>query len=374
MQDNDRHIRQKFCSASGELAGQDEEQLRSFVESSLCLYVRLDAGGHIQTISSLGHEMLQYPQDECLGNHYLLRIDKKDRGLAAQSFEWLMAGGETKKKIVLRLVRKDATPVWVEIHAFPILSDSGSIGVQALIRDISEQKKVQAELVTTKKLLAQAQKMSVLGALFTSVAHELSNQLCSVHSVLERFERTEDMGELNGEFLELALDQCHQMERLLKELHTFKSTDQGKVTVLDLHQVIDSVLLLFNKQLKTKRVKLRKEYHGALDCWGSEVQIKQVLLNIIQNSNEGMPATGGTISISTSQDKGSVSFTVRDTGIGIKKEDLARLCEPFFTTKTAVTGLGLSIAHEIVKGYQGEMFFDSEPGQGTSVTVILPDR
>jgi two-component system, sporulation sensor kinase E len=110
-----------------------------------------------------------------------------------------------------------------------------------------------------------------------------------------------------------------------------------------------------------------------LTC-GDSNQIKQVLLNLLLNAVEAMPAQGGTITLGTSRDNSQVSVRVVDNGIGITEELRMRLFEPLFTTKTRGLGLGLAISQEIIQRHDGKIRAESDPGVGTVFTVSLPVR
>jgi C4-dicarboxylate-specific signal transduction histidine kinase len=238
-----------------------------------------------------------------------------------------------------------------------------------------ELKKVQAELHRTRQQLIQAEKMSAIGSLVGSITHEFNNPLCGIRSVLARLSRKVDLEAGDRNLLQLALEQCERMERLSRGLQRFNVPFSDVRRFFDLHRVIDSVLLLLNKHLKVRRATVRKEYaDGALLLVGAENQIKQVLFNLIKNSGEALPESGGDICIRTARRGEFVHITLDDTGIGISEEKLSRLFEPNFATKNGgqETCLGLSVSHSIVKGHRGEIRVASYPGRGTTISVILP--
>jgi hypothetical protein len=144
--------------------------------------------------------------------------------------------------------------------------------------------------------------------------------------------------------------------------------------LVDLHAVVNDVLSLMEHQLKGSSIQLRKDL-AAEDARvsGIEHKLQQVFLNLFLNARDAMPK-GGWLSVTTRVDTGSVEVEVADTGSGIPAEFLARIYDPFFTTKPIGqgTGLGLSITYGIVQEHNGTIDCDSRPGQGTRFILRLP--
>ena len=165
------------------------------------------------------------------------------------------------------------------------------------------------------------------------------------------------------------------MTRLIKDLQQFNLPFTDIREAFDLHRAIDSVLLLLNKHLKSRKALLYKEYGGeTMTIVGVENQIKQVLLNLLKNCGEALTAQGGAIHIQTRRARENVHVVLSDTGVGISAEHLPHLFEPFFTTKPAVkeVGLGLAVSYGIIKGHGGDIRVESILGKGTTFTVVLP--
>ena len=238
-----------------------------------------------------------------------------------------------------------------------------------------ELKTVSAELLATRQQLIQAERLGAIGSLAASIAHEFNNPLCGVRSVLERIARKSELVSTDQGLMELALENCDRMSRLIRDLQQFNRPFSDERKDFDLHRAIDSVLMLVNKHLKVRRAVVCRDFDNEpLTLNGSENQIKQVLLNLIKNSGEALPETGGEIRIQTCREGEHIRIVLSDSGDGISEEHLPHLFAPFFTTKTAVkeTGLGLSVSYGIVKAHGGDILVESPPGQGTTFTVILP--
>jgi len=262
------------------------------------------------------------------------------------------------------------------LHAAPFVDAAG--GMRALIItffDGQERKKISLELLRTQQQLIQAEKLSAIGSLAASLAHEFNNPLCGVRSVVERMARKSGLAPGDQGLLGLALEECDRMTRLIKDLQQFNLPYTDVRQAFDLHRAIDSVLVLLNNHLKGRKASVRREYASAiLTMVGVENQIKQVLLNLLKNCSEALSDKGGAITIQTKREADRVEIVLADTGVGISAEHLPHLFEPFFTTKAAVkeVGLGLAVSYGIIKGHGGDIRVESLQGTGTTFTVILP--
>ncbi len=231
------------------------------------------------------------------------------------------------------------------------------------------------EIKATQKQLVQAEKLSAIGSLVASIAHEFNNPLCGVTNVLSRIQRKSVEGDSNQEFLVMAIAECNRMKRLIRDLQSFNRPTSGIKEKFDLHKSINKMLLLLKKELSTKQITVIKTFvDESMVVVGVEDQIKQVILNLLKNSKEAVHSTGGVIRIRTEVKDEKCRTSISDNGIGIQKKDMGSIFEPFFTTKPAVkgTGLGLSVSHGIIASHGGELCVRSEPGKGTTFTFSLP--
>lgn len=267
-------------------------------------------------------------------------------------------------------------PLVCTLHAVRYVDAAGRTGgMVATFFDGQERKKIAQALLNAQQQLIQAEKLSAIGSLAASITHEFNNPLCGVRSVVERMARRSGLDTADQSLLTLALEECDRMTRLIKGLQQFNQPFTDSRETFDLHPAIDSVLLLLNKHLKSRKALLHQAYaSGPMRIVGAENQIKQVLLNLLRNCSEALPVTGGTIGITTCRDHGNVRIVLSDNGVGISAEHLPHLFEPFFTTKPAVkeVGLGLSVSYGIIKGHGGDILVESIPGRGTTFTVVLP--
>jgi len=144
---------------------------------------------------------------------------------------------------------------------------------------------------------------------------------------------------------------------------------------MDVHASIDYALLLCRRDLKQKNISTVLNYAEQLpQIPAIRDQIKQVIVNLLNNAADACVSNGGEITISTWQEEQKVAIAIQDTGVGINPENLDLIFEPFYTTKPVIngTGLGLSVCHGIVQAHHGEISVESYPGEGSTFTILLP--
>jgi len=223
--------------------------------------------------------------------------------------------------------------------------------------------------------LHQAQKMEAIGILSSSIAHEFGNPLMGINFLLGDLKRNSCLDEESQRLLDLGLEECGRMKKLIRDLKCFYRPSSGKLTPVALHQLIDDILLFQKSFLKSRKIEVIKEYGTDIPpVMAVEDQIKQVLVNLLLNAAESMDETGGIVTIGTEAETKTVCISIHDTGTGIRLENQEDVFMPFFSTKPEVsgTGLGLSVSYGIVKNHKGEIKVVSSSDQGTTFTLILP--
>ena len=287
---------------------------------------------------------------------------------------------------LLRLRRVDGGPIWVEVTASATYGSRGgssdppaaaSLHIEALVRDVSERKKLDDQSRDGRYQLLQAEKMAALGQTISGVAHELNNPLATILSWAERLaERSVDDKTRQG--LEVILAESERAARIVRNLLTFARKRQTTRAMVDLNQVVRETLALRAYEQKVSNVQVVEALSSGLpEVFADGHQIKQVLLNLVINAEQAcIGANGrGTIVVRTSHDadRGSAVLEVNDDGPGIAEDKHGRVFDPFFTTKEVGqgTGLGLTVAYAIVNEHSGRIWLKSR-GIGTSFFVELP--
>jgi|GEM_PF-934258 len=264
---------------------------------------------------------------------------------------------------------------------FPLERDERIVGVQALLRDITEKRVLELEL-------ASAQKMKSIGILAGGIAHDFNNILGGILGYASMIKSQTDKDSPFYKELEVIEASALRAADLTSRLLAFGREGVSEQKPLGLNSVVEEVLHLLSRTLG-RGITIEKRLAESLPpVEGDATQLQQVVLNICINASEAMP-DGGTLIITTrglpperipkgeglpSRPEGCVLLSIKDTGLGMPPEIRERLFEPFFTTKKegGGTGLGLALVYSIVKQHQGSMKVLSEPNRGTEFKIYLP--
>ena len=280
---------------------------------------------------------------------------------------------------LLRLRRIDNSPVWVEVTARAERPDAdGSIRIEALIRDVSERKKLDDQKRDLYHQLLQAEKLAALGQTISGVAHELNNPLATILTWAERLsQRSADDSIRRG--LETILSESERAAKIVRHLLTFARKRQTTRAMVDLNQVVRETLALRAYEQRVTNVTLIDALSAGLpQVFADPHQIQQVLLNLIINAEQAMLSANGrgTLVVRSWHDMESeaVVLEINDDGPGIPDEVQPKIFDPFFTTKEVGkgTGLGLTVVYAIVQEHGGRIRLETRPGGGTSFFVELP--
>jgi two-component system NtrC family sensor kinase len=238
------------------------------------------------------------------------------------------------------------------------------------------------ELGAAQNELIHIDRLASLGKLSSSVAHEINNPLSGilvytklVHKQLSNPVLTDDKKELMLRHLKLIETETKRCGEIVKGLLDFSKKDQENFEPKNLHEILQETFELMSHPIKIANISFLKDFAAKSDLiYCSPNQIKQACVAMLVNSSEAV-AENGEIAIKTSNpDKDSIKLEICDNGIGISPEDIPHIFEPFFSTKQAARGigLGLAIVHGIMQSHKGKILVKSEPGHGTTISIVLP--
>jgi len=228
---------------------------------------------------------------------------------------------------------------------------------------------------STRSQLVQAGKLTALGRIVASVAHELNNPLQAIQNALYLVRSEDRLSDQVNQDLQIAEAETVRMADLIARLReTYRPRTDQDFKLASLNELVSEVHKLIATHLRHNDVSF--EFIPDPDLPETRIiadQIKQVLLNLSLNAIEAMPE-GGQLQINVETSKDDFQLSITDTGPGIETDDLSRIFDPFYTTKQGGTGLGLAITYDIVQRHGGDIEVESELGKGSTFKVILPNK
>jgi signal transduction histidine kinase len=230
-----------------------------------------------------------------------------------------------------------------------------------------------------RQQLMQAQRMSSVGTLASSVAHEFNNILTTIINYAKLAVKEQNDAAARTQALERILKGSQRAATIVNSMLGFARSTATQHEMTDIVKLAEEVLLLAEKDLSKHRVQVEKNYEGRPEAAVVPAQIEQVLLNLIINARQAMPRGGRLrIDVRANPRAQMVEVRIADTGVGIPPERLRLIFEPFYTTKQpdehghGGTGLGLSVCRQIIDQHHGRIRVESLVGKGSTFTVKLP--
>lgn len=248
-----------------------------------------------------------------------------------------------------------------------------------IIKDITGRKKAEEELRAHELAVSQlerekAKRLSDIGTLAATVAHELRNPLATIAMAASNIRRKAQNPLLAGH-LDNIEKKIVASEQIINNLLFYSRLKPPHYENINIHEILTGCVNLMHKRC-AKKISIRKKLHAVKDILieADPFQIAEVFSNILNNACDAVSEAKGMVEIGARNDIEFIKIYVKDNGMGIDKKDLEAVFAPFFTTKAKGTGLGLSVCHQIVNFHDGAINVESEPGKGATFTVSLPKK
>lgn len=343
-----------------------EARYRHLVESASDAIVTLDANGRFTTVNHAAENISGYKRDELVGQWFAPMLPDDDLPKALGHFQQALAG-ETGL-FESQFYRKDGEVRTISITYSTPQKDEE---VLCLIRDVTDQKMLQEQLI-------QSEKMSAIGQLVSGVAHELNNPLAGISAFAQLLLAEKRFPPDQRTAAETIYSEARRASRIVQNLLTFARQHKAEKVPTTINQVLDDTLELRGYELRVRGIDVRREYDESLpDTMADAHQLQQVFLNLITNAEQAMEQRDGhhhRLSVRTRRAGEAIRIEVEDTGAGIPPNLIERIFNPFFTTKPtgSGTGLGLSISLGIVREHEGRIWAETPPQGGARFVVEVP--
>ncbi|MGA4721908.1 PAS domain S-box protein [Fictibacillus nanhaiensis] len=348
---------------SRQLLEESEARYRLLAENAMDMITTHKADGSFTYISPASFALLGKRPEEILGDTGYGMLHPDDEEISRKAHEDLISGPCTKT-VPFRLQHKDGHYVWLETSCKSITDDTGKVvEIIGVTRDISDRKK-------SEDLLRQSDKLSIVGQLAASVAHEIRNPLTSLKGFIQFLQESQEINPSN--YYSIMDKELNRIDQIMGQLLLLAKPQVRTYKKTCLNEIVEFVEILLQPEALRQNVQIKKEMSEDL-LWihAEQNELKQVLINLLKNAIDSM-VNGGEIVIRGEQIDENIHVSVKDQGCGIPAERIQKMCEPFYTTKEKGTGLGLMISSKIMKEHNGKLHFTSIEGKGTTVSMILP--
>jgi two-component system, sporulation sensor kinase E len=343
------------------LLEESRQQYRSLFEYSPDIVSMLDLNGTITNLNPQFEKITGYSRDEYIGKKLADLIPDSHRQIVLDKVASVVEN-HCPQMFELELMHKSGKTIIFQSTSLPIIVNDKIAGIICNSRDVTE-------LRQTEERLRRTDKLSVVGELSASVAHEIRNPLTSLKGLVQLLQMEDEKHQL---YYQIMIDELNRINHIVSELLLLAKPQQIKYTEADLQVILHDVISLLKSEASLHNIQIEFQVQSEpvmIECEPN--QLKQLFINILKNAIEASSA-GDVVNIKLESFDNNVTVLVKDQGVGISKELLERIGEPFYSSKEKGTGLGMTVSFKIVQSHNGTIKFKSEPDKGTEVIVQLP--
>ena len=362
---------------------QSEERFRLMVEGveDYAIYL-LDREGRVTSWNAGAEHIKGYREEEILGQHFSRFYSAEDTAENKPEEALRLAAASGRSANEGWRVRKDGTRFWANVLITALRNEAGEIvGFSKLTHDISERKRAEEALQKAQAELARVTRVTTMGELTASIAHEVSQPLAAAvtngNACLRWLAReTPDLNEARAA-VERMMRDANRASDVIRRIRTLVQKTELEKIRLDINDLIQEVVALLHGEVRKNEIALRTELTADLpSVLGDKVQLQQVLLNLIINGIEAMHPVRDRpkqLLLSSERRKSDEVFVaVRDSGTGLDPRSAEKIFTAFFTTKPHGIGMGLSISHSIIAAHNGRLWAVANEGPGATFQFTLP--
>ena len=348
---------------------ESEAKYRTLFEASPDAIFVTDVNGKLTDLNHAGKKLFEVEDlfEFLITSHFTGLFENPEEGKS------LLGVIENKSSVVNAeciLKTKTDRRIVCLISANCLMSDENKlIGVEGVIRDITEEKKL-------NKYLAETERLASIGQLAAGVAHEINNPLGVILCYGDLILKSGDSTEQIKEDTDIITKHAHSCKTIVESLLNFARASDTMMKKADIHECLNEILSVLQNQMRNQNIQVSRELDQKIkNVVIDEDKMKQVFMNLLINSMQAMPE-GGNLELMTRlcEEREQVLIDISDSGCGIPDDKLDKIFEPFFTTKERGkgTGLGLSVSYGIIQQHSGEISVISQPGNGTTFSIALP--
>lgn len=368
-----------------------EEHLQHILNNTPAAIYLKDSEGRYRTVNKQFADLFRVGQNEVRGkaDHDIFPQDLADEFKNAD-MKVLESGSTFESKDTI--LYSDGAHIFDTIK-FPLRNSSGVLyGLVGILTDITQRTRLEEELQNVRNHLedmvvkrteqlktvqdkkVRSEKLRATAQLAGVVAQQINNPIHGIRNILEQVGERVQMEDIHKGLVDIAIKECGRVSDLLARLKDCHTPETDEPEDMDLNQVIEEVVSGDQEKLGDQ-VTFEKHFaQGLPQVSGSTTQIRQALGHLLQNAEEALPDHKGKILIATERDENLIKIHIQDSGCGIPPENMDVIFDPFFTTKSAFkrSGLGLLLTLGVIKNHHGDIEVKSQPGKGTTFTVMLP--
>ena len=368
-----------------------EQRFRSVIETSHDAIILTDSGGRVATVNNGAETIFGYKLEELIGKSLTILLPERYRADHEKGMARVLETGISEyigNVFEFTGLRKDGSEFPFELGVSSWASND-DLFFSGILRDISDRKATEEETIKLETKLAQSQKMEAIGTLAGGIAHDFNNILMAVLGYSGMIRDKAEPGSQILSDVEQIINAGHRAKDLVSQILAFSRQSDHELMPIRIQYVLKEALKLLRSSIPTT-IEIKQNFDSKCGTvMADPSQIHQIIMNLCTNAYHAMRKTGGILDISLTplnlssedtlgkiflQPGPYVKLSISDNGHGMTRNVMAKIFNPYFTTKIMGegTGLGLSVVHGLVKSFSGDINVYSEPGKGTTFNIYLP--
>ena len=359
-----------------------EERWRSMFEASAVGITIMDQQNRFAAVNEAFQKMVGYTEQELQSLGPVDITHEDDRRATREMIQDVQSGKRQDYQVEKRYRRKDGKVIWVRVSTARALDPNSPIpGIPTLVEDITERKRAEMAWHDAREALSRATRLTVMGELSASIAHEINQPLSAIITNGRACERfldfsPPDLDEVKDAVGEIVRDGKRASE-VLSRIRAMSKNSAPERGPVDVNLAITEVLALTRDELHRHRISVMTELHSNLPVtMADRVQLQQVVLNLVMNGIDAMRAVTDrprNLTVrSQLSDQGNIVVNVADSGVGLDPRNRDRIFDSFFTTKPEGMGMGLAISNTIIQAHHGQLWAESGTPFGAVFGFTLP--